>query len=458
MSLRSLRHLFEPERILWVGPEGEAARWAQIAEANLWDAGFQGPIQALRSTGRAPAEACLETLAGLAPEPRLAVVCLPQADLPALLGELACLQLPRRHPARRRDRRRSARRRGGTRGAGGSTSARAAPDRPGSGRRDRAGAAAQHGLCHGDAAAGRPRFRHPVGFDRDRHARMGGRAEDRLLPHCLRGRACGGGAGRHSGLPRPGHRDPGHPDPSRRHRRRAALHVGCARRRPHQARARSQGRPAARPAGGAPRRHRSAPAPGPGLRRRLHSGWLGPGRFDRGAVRRCRQPGPKRYTPRPRAAQGQARAAHQRSWAGRARGRRTADRRRDAGAADAADPCGDHRCRGRGRLAGELGGSRAGRGRRRLCGGFGGAAADARSGRRAGDPRSGGRHRSGRGGNRGGSDGRSTQAAQLAAPGARGLAGRGRPGSGHGSARPGGDPGLQDARGRGARIRLSRPA
>ena len=51
--------------------------------------GSQGPIQALRSTGRAPAEACLETLAGLAPEPRLAVVCLPQADLPALLGELA---------------------------------------------------------------------------------------------------------------------------------------------------------------------------------------------------------------------------------------------------------------------------------------------------------------------------------------------------------------------------------
>ena len=27
MSLRSLRHLFEPERILWVGPEGPVARW-----------------------------------------------------------------------------------------------------------------------------------------------------------------------------------------------------------------------------------------------------------------------------------------------------------------------------------------------------------------------------------------------------------------------------------------------
>lgn len=89
MSLRSLRHLFEPERILWVGPEGEPARWAQIAEANLWDAGFNGPIRALRSTGRAPAEARLEALTGLAPEPRLAVACLPQADLPALLGQLA---------------------------------------------------------------------------------------------------------------------------------------------------------------------------------------------------------------------------------------------------------------------------------------------------------------------------------------------------------------------------------
>ena len=65
MSLRSLPHLFEPERILWVGREGPAPRWIQIAEANLWGAGFKGPIQAMRSTGRAPAEACLETFAGL---------------------------------------------------------------------------------------------------------------------------------------------------------------------------------------------------------------------------------------------------------------------------------------------------------------------------------------------------------------------------------------------------------
>jgi hypothetical protein len=63
MSLRSLRHLFEPERILWIGPEGQPPRWAEIAEANLWDADFAGPILALRSTGRAPAEARVPALA-----------------------------------------------------------------------------------------------------------------------------------------------------------------------------------------------------------------------------------------------------------------------------------------------------------------------------------------------------------------------------------------------------------
>lgn len=89
MSLRSLRHLFEPERILWVGPVGEPALWARIAEANLWDAGFPGQIQAVRSTGRAPAAACLDGVAGLPAEARLGVVCLPQADLPTLLEELA---------------------------------------------------------------------------------------------------------------------------------------------------------------------------------------------------------------------------------------------------------------------------------------------------------------------------------------------------------------------------------
>ena len=89
MSLRNLQHLFEPERILWIGPVGEPAPWARIAEANLWAGGFAGEIRALRSTGDAPAEAQLTSLQDIPAEPRLAVVCLPQADLPALLGELA---------------------------------------------------------------------------------------------------------------------------------------------------------------------------------------------------------------------------------------------------------------------------------------------------------------------------------------------------------------------------------
>ncbi len=91
MSLRSLRHLFEPERILWVGPHGPPARWVPIAEANLWDAGFVGTIHSLRSTGRAPEAARIEELAPLAEAPCLAIVCLPQADLPTLVDELATI-------------------------------------------------------------------------------------------------------------------------------------------------------------------------------------------------------------------------------------------------------------------------------------------------------------------------------------------------------------------------------
>ena len=89
MSLRSLRHLFEPERVLWVGPVGEPPGWARIAEGNLWDAGFPGTIHALRSTGRAPEDSRIDGIAVLPAEPRQAVVCLPQEDLAALLGELA---------------------------------------------------------------------------------------------------------------------------------------------------------------------------------------------------------------------------------------------------------------------------------------------------------------------------------------------------------------------------------
>lgn len=89
MSVRSLQQLFEPERIVWVGPDGPAARWAATAEANLWDAGFARPVVAVRSTGRAPQECRAESVAGIPAQPGLAVVCLPQPALPPLLAELA---------------------------------------------------------------------------------------------------------------------------------------------------------------------------------------------------------------------------------------------------------------------------------------------------------------------------------------------------------------------------------
>ncbi|MFZ1431270.1 MAG: hypothetical protein WAS21_31495, partial [Geminicoccaceae bacterium] len=89
MSLRSLRHLFEPKRLLWVGPADSAAPWAELAESNLWDAGFTGPIHALRSTGRAPEDARIDDLAAMNGEPFLAVVCLPQVGPVLLLEELA---------------------------------------------------------------------------------------------------------------------------------------------------------------------------------------------------------------------------------------------------------------------------------------------------------------------------------------------------------------------------------
>src|SRR4051812_17834759 len=89
MSVRNLRHLFEPERILWIGPAQAPAPWVRLAEANLWDHGFMGPIKALRSTGRAPGEACIASLADMEVEAHLAVVCLPQENLPELLTALA---------------------------------------------------------------------------------------------------------------------------------------------------------------------------------------------------------------------------------------------------------------------------------------------------------------------------------------------------------------------------------
>lgn len=90
MTVRSLRHLFEPERVVWVGPKGPVAPWALTAEANLWEAGFGRPVLALRSTGRAPEEARIGHLSELPPGGHwLAVICLPQPEPERLLHELA---------------------------------------------------------------------------------------------------------------------------------------------------------------------------------------------------------------------------------------------------------------------------------------------------------------------------------------------------------------------------------
>ena len=92
MSVRSLRHLFEPERVVWVGPQGPIARWAMTAEANLWEGGFKRPLFALHSTGSAPAEAQIDSLSDLPPGgPCLAVICLPQLQPTQLLSELAAI-------------------------------------------------------------------------------------------------------------------------------------------------------------------------------------------------------------------------------------------------------------------------------------------------------------------------------------------------------------------------------
>src|SRR5690242_2704993 len=88
MSVRTLRHLFEPERLVWIGPVGTPPPWAALAEANLWKAGFAGPIYAVRSTGLAPAAARIDGLEVLGAVPFLGIVCLPQQEPVQLLEQL----------------------------------------------------------------------------------------------------------------------------------------------------------------------------------------------------------------------------------------------------------------------------------------------------------------------------------------------------------------------------------
>ena len=134
MSLRSLRHLFEPERHPLGRPDRRRRRaGSQIAEANLWDAGFTGTIQALRSTGRAPRKPPGRPVAGLSPSRASPWSACRRPTCGACWASWPA-RLPRRRPDRRRHRRRSARRRAGARGAGGGTRGRLrliGPDRVG---------------------------------------------------------------------------------------------------------------------------------------------------------------------------------------------------------------------------------------------------------------------------------------------------------------------------------------
>jgi acetyltransferase len=88
LTVRSPQQLFDPERIVWVGPDGQLPRWAMTAEHNLWAGGFKRPIAAVRSTGSAPEASRRGSIAELTSQPGLGLVCLPQADLAAVLRDL----------------------------------------------------------------------------------------------------------------------------------------------------------------------------------------------------------------------------------------------------------------------------------------------------------------------------------------------------------------------------------
>ena len=322
MALRSLRQLVEPERIVAVAPVEPMPAWARRAERNLFAAAGEAERYALGTAGAAPPDRVIAELEQIPPGPFLALVSLPQPDLPALLGRLhargcraavlvgGAMPLPERHALQAQAPR------------PGPPPARAHPDRP------PPAAPGPQPRCRRDApAAGRARLRGPVGRDHHRHAGLGRRPRHRLLARGGAGRQHGGEAGRPARPSGPRPPDPLHPPPARGHQRRPPLHVGGQGRRPRQARDRHPQRPLHGP------RRRSRPRASARPRRCLR-GRLPPCRHAagppyRGAVRHRRHarrqrrppplpaaPGPPRHRqqrPRPRPARGRP--------AGGARGR-----------------------------------------------------------------------------------------------------------------------------------------
>ena len=88
MALRSLRQLVEPERIVAVAPVGAMPAWALRAERNLFAATTEVERYAVGTAGAAPSDRVLASLDHLPAGPFLALVSLPQPDLPALLDGL----------------------------------------------------------------------------------------------------------------------------------------------------------------------------------------------------------------------------------------------------------------------------------------------------------------------------------------------------------------------------------
>ena len=88
MALRSLRQLVEPERIVAVAPVEPMPAWARRAERNLFAAAGEVERYALGTAGAAPPDRVIAELEQIPPGPFLALVSLPQPDLPGLLGRL----------------------------------------------------------------------------------------------------------------------------------------------------------------------------------------------------------------------------------------------------------------------------------------------------------------------------------------------------------------------------------
>ena len=91
MTVRTLKQLVVPERVVAVAPVGATPGWARQLERNLFRGGFAGERLTLGTVGEAPAEAVLAGPEALDGRPFLALIALPQPEPVLLLERLqAC--------------------------------------------------------------------------------------------------------------------------------------------------------------------------------------------------------------------------------------------------------------------------------------------------------------------------------------------------------------------------------